>query len=41
MSDELLKVVDLEVCVDGVQILNGLSLEINVGEVHAVMGRNG
>ena len=41
MSDELLKVVDLEVCVDGVQILNGLSLEINVGEVHAIMGRNG
>ena len=41
MPENLLSIQNLEVCVNDVQIINGLSLEINVGEVHAIMGRNG
>jgi Fe-S cluster assembly ATP-binding protein len=37
----LLAIADLAVTVDGKQILNGLSLEVATGEVHAIMGPNG
>jgi Fe-S cluster assembly ATP-binding protein len=36
-----LKVSDLSAGIEGKQILNGLSLEIPFGEVHAIMGPNG
>lgn len=36
-----LEVKDLEASIDGKQILNGLSLEVPFGEIHAVMGPNG
>ena len=38
---KLLEVDDLHVTVDGQQILDGLSLTIRAGEVHAIMGPNG
>ena len=38
---ELLKIKKLNVEIDGKEILHGLNLEINAGEVHAIMGRNG
>lgn len=41
MSSPLLKIENLHVEVDGNPIIKGLSLEINKGEVHAIMGRNG
>lgn len=43
MSEPLLKVVDLhaEVAEEGTEILKGLDLEINEGEIHAIMGPNG
>ncbi len=37
----MLSVRNLKVKVDGKEILKGLSLEVNAGEVHAVMGPNG
>ena len=37
----LLSIRDLHVAVDGKAILNGLSLEVAAGEVHAIMGPNG
>ena len=37
----LLEVRDLEVEVQGQHILKGLNLEVNSGEVHAIMGPNG
>ncbi len=37
----LLQINDLHVSIEGKQILNGLSLTINRGEVHAIMGPNG
>ncbi len=37
----MLSVRDLAVRVDGKQILDGLSLEVAAGEVHAIMGPNG
>ena len=37
----LLSVKDLHVSVDGKKILNGINLDVNPGEVHAVMGPNG
>ena len=37
----LLSIRDLSVTVDGKQILNGLSLDVATGEVHAIMGPNG
>jgi len=40
-KDLMLEVCDLHAEVAGKQILNGLSLELPVGEVHAVMGPNG
>jgi Fe-S cluster assembly ATP-binding protein len=37
----LLEVKNLQAEVDGKQILNGLDLGVNAGEVHAIMGPNG
>ena len=37
----LLEIKDLRVAVDGHQILKGLNLTINPGEVHSIMGPNG
>ena len=41
MANPLLEVIDLAASADDVQILNGLNLTVNVGEVHAIMGPNG
>ena len=37
----MLTITDLTVAVDGTTILNGLSLTVPAGEVHAIMGPNG
>ncbi len=37
----MLKIDNLHAEVGGTQILNGLTLEVNAGEVHAIMGPNG
>ncbi|MEZ7837844.1 MAG: Fe-S cluster assembly ATPase SufC [Flavobacteriales bacterium] len=37
----MLKIKDLRVEIEGKEIIKGLSLEINKGEVHAIMGPNG
>lgn len=37
----MLKIQNIHAEIDGKQILNGLSLSINAGEVHAIMGPNG
>ena len=37
----MLSVRDLNVTVDGRAILNGVNLQVNAGEVHAIMGPNG
>nr|WP_262693257.1 Fe-S cluster assembly ATPase SufC [Kordiimonas aquimaris] len=39
--NSMLSVKDLRVSVDNKEILKGLDLEINAGEVHAIMGLNG
>ena len=41
MSKHLLQIKNLHAGVEGRKILNGLSLEMNAGEVHAIMGPNG
>jgi Fe-S cluster assembly ATP-binding protein len=40
-ADALLRIDDLRVAVDGKQVLDGLTLAIGAGEVHAIMGPNG
>jgi Fe-S cluster assembly ATP-binding protein len=40
-KDAVLRVDDLRVSVEGKEILNGLSLAVPAGEVHAIMGPNG
>jgi Fe-S cluster assembly ATP-binding protein len=37
----MLKIENLHAEIDGTQILNGLTLEVGAGEVHAIMGPNG
>lgn len=37
----MLKITNLHVNVDGKQILKGLSINVGVGEIHAIMGPNG
>ncbi|MDP6478717.1 MAG: Fe-S cluster assembly ATPase SufC [Phycisphaerales bacterium] len=37
----LLEIKNLHACVDGVEILRGINLTINPGEVHSIMGSNG
>jgi Fe-S cluster assembly ATP-binding protein len=37
----MLEIKDLNACIDGKQILNGLNLSVSQGEVHAIMGPNG
>ena len=37
----MLKIVNLHAGVEGNEILNGINLEVNAGEVHAIMGPNG
>ena len=37
----MLKIDNLHVSVGGKKVLNGLSLEVKAGEVHAIMGPNG
>ena len=39
--NELLKIENLHIEIDGKEILHGVNLSINTGEVHALMGRNG
>ena len=43
MADPLLKIIDLhaEIAESGQEILRGVNLEINAGEIHAIMGPNG
>ena len=41
MADEILRVEDLHVSVEGTSILRGMNLLINRGEIHVIMGRNG
>jgi Fe-S cluster assembly ATP-binding protein len=40
-TDALLRIDDLRVAVDGKQVLDGLTLAVGAGEVHAIMGPNG
>lgn len=40
-TENILKIHDLHVAVEDKQVLNGISLTINPGQVHAIMGPNG
>ena len=37
----MLKIKNLKAGIENIQILNGINLSVNSGEVHAIMGPNG
>ena len=37
----MLKIADLHACVEDIDILKGIDLEVGTGEIHAIMGPNG
>ena len=37
----MLKIKNLKASIEDKQILNGIDLQVNAGEVHAIMGPNG
>lgn len=41
LNQPLFEIKDLHVTVEGKEVLKGVNLKINAGEVHAIMGRNG
>ena len=43
MAEPLLQITNLhaEIAEDGTEILKGVNLELNEGEIHAIMGPNG
>lgn len=41
MAREILRIENLHVSVEGTPIIRGLSMTINQGEIHVIMGRNG
>jgi Fe-S cluster assembly ATP-binding protein len=41
MSEELLKIENLKASIEGQEILKGINLTVNSGEIHALMGPNG
>ena len=41
MGDEVLSIDGLHVSVEDTEIIKGLSMNIKIGEIHAIMGRNG
>ena len=41
MSKKLLEIKNLHASINGKEILKGINLSINEGEIHAIMGPNG
>jgi Fe-S cluster assembly ATP-binding protein len=41
MTTPMLEIRDLHVAINGTEILHGINLTVNAGEVHAIMGTNG
>ena len=41
MKEKILEIRNLHASIEGKQILNGVNLTINKGEIHALMGPNG
>ena len=41
LEDSMLEIKDLKAGIEGKEILKGINLNVNAGEVHAIMGPNG
>nr|YP_009293643.1 hypothetical protein Rhodyp_047 [Rhodymenia pseudopalmata]AOM64325.1 hypothetical protein Rhodyp_047 [Rhodymenia pseudopalmata] len=40
-KERILEIKNLHACIDNISVIKGMNLQVNYGEIHAIMGKNG